>query len=63
MTQLETLEIIVEHLNGPEVQEATRPYQEQVKIVCGPHPHTGPHLLQCECGQIVEVRNREREEA
>jgi len=53
------LERIVTHLNGTETQEACRPWQEQIKIACGPHPHTGPHRLQCECGKIFEVRNKE----
>ncbi len=59
MTQLETLERIVAHLNGPEVQEATRPWQEQVTIACNPHPHEGPHRLQCTCGQTIEIVERE----
>ena len=60
MTDLENLEQVVAHLNGPEVQVATGIWHEQVKIACEPHPHEGPHRLECECGQIVEVRNRER---
>jgi len=60
MTDLEELERIVAYLNGPDVQEATRPWQEQVKIACEPHPHEGPHRLECTCGKIIEVRNRER---
>ncbi len=47
------LQAIVDHLNSPEVQAATKPWNEHVTIACNPHPHEGPHLLRCECGQII----------